>query len=137
MSRQDQYNVTVTIDGENLGTFDKMTGGDLDSEETKYKPGNMGPEISLGGSKQITNIVVSRLYDLNRDHPKMEWLESKTGKGQCVVTKQPLDINEQKFGKPLVYKGTLKKVTPPPADSSATTTAAMIELEISTNGEFS
>jgi hypothetical protein len=50
MSRLDQYNVTVSLDGTPLGTFDKMTGGEIDSEETKYKPGGMAPQVSLGGS---------------------------------------------------------------------------------------
>jgi len=137
VSRQDQYNVTVSVAGTNLGTFDKMTGGDFDSEETKYKPGAMGPQIVLGGSKSISNIVLSRLYSLTRDHPIMEWLQHQTGVGACVVTKQPLDINEHPFGKPLIYQGILKKATPPQADSEATTTPAMLELEVSTSGVFS
>jgi hypothetical protein len=134
MSRQDQYNVTVSVAGTNLGTFDKMTGGEFDSEETKYKPGAMAPQISLGGSKTISNIVVTRLYELERDHPLVPWLLAQTGKAECVISKQPLDINEHPFGSPIVYQGKLKKVTPPPADSEATTTPAVIELEISTSG---
>lgn len=134
MSRQDQYNVTVSVAGTNLGTFDKMTGGDFDSEETKYKPGAMAPQISLGGSQTVSNIVVSRLYVLERDHSIINWLKSQVGKGECVVSKQPLDINEHPFGSPIVYQGKLKKVTPPPADSEATTTPGLIELEISTSG---
>ena len=137
MSRQDQYNVTLTVAGVNLGTFDKMTGGDFDSEETRYKPGAMAPQLSLGGSKTITNIVLDRLYELERDHPLMQWLESETGRADCVVTKQPLDINEHPFGSPLVYQGKLKKVTPPPADSQATTTPAMMTVEVSPSGIFS
>jgi hypothetical protein len=137
MSRQDQYNVTVSVAGSNLGTFDKMTGGDVDSEETKYKPGAMAPQITLGGSKTVSNIVISRLYDLNRDHPIIQWLFSLVGRGAVVVTKQPLDINGAPFGSPIVYQGVLKKSTPPPADSEATTTPAMLELEVSTAGTVS
>lgn len=131
---QDRYNVTVSIDGINLGTFAKMTGGDFDSEETKYPPGAMAPVLSLGGRQTISNVICTRLYELERDHVIMQWLQSRTGRGECVVTKQPLDINEHPFGSPLVYQGKLKKVTPPPADSAATTTPAEWSLEVSTSG---
>jgi hypothetical protein len=134
MSRQDQYNVTVSIAGSNLGTFDKMSGGEFDSEETKYKPGAMAPQISLGGSQTVSNIVLKRLYVLERDHTIINWLKSQVGKGEVVVTKQPLDINEHPYGSPIVYQGKLKKVMPPPADSEATTTPAELELEVSTAG---
>jgi len=134
MSRQDQYNVTVSVAGTNLGTFDKMSGGDFDSEETKYKPGAMAPQISLGGSQTVTNITVSRLYVLERDHPLIPWLKAQVGRGVVVVSKQPMDINEHPFGSPIVYQGILKKVVPPPADSGATSTPALIEFEVSTGG---
>jgi hypothetical protein len=131
MSRVDQYDVSVTINGNNTGTWDKMTGGNIDSTETKYKPGGMGPQISLGGTVEVTNIVVTRLYVLARDHPLVPYLKGGVGKATVVVIKQPLDVDGNKFGKPIVYQGKLKQLTLPEPDSEGTG-ASLVELEVST-----
>ena len=47
--RVDQFDVGVTVDGRDLGTWDKCEGGEVDSDEVTYKPGAMGPVVSLGG----------------------------------------------------------------------------------------
>lgn len=133
MSREDQYRVTVSVDGVDLGTWDKFTGGEIDSEESKYKPGGMAPEVSLGGSITVTNFTVSRLYELSRDHPKVPLLKSKVGKGTVTATKQPLDVDRNAFGAPIVYTGILKQLTLPDHDSTSSD-PGMIELEISSAG---
>lgn len=133
MSREDQYNVTVSIDGTNLGTFDKMSGGEIDSDETRYRPGNLGPHVSLGGSVNVGNLTVQRLYDLSRDHTKVAFLKGRVGKGTMVVSKQSLDVNGNAFGKPVVYTGKLKQLTLPDVDSESSD-AAMIELEMTPFG---
>lgn len=133
MSRKDQYSVSVSIDGTDYGVWDTMSGGDVDSDEKKYKPGGMAPEISLGGSRTVNNVKVSRLYDLNRDHPVIKTLMSLAGLGTATVKKQPLDVNGNTFGAPIVYQGKLKTVTPPDADSESGD-AAMVELEVSSAG---
>jgi len=133
MSRTDQYNVTVSLDDQDLGTWDKMTGGGVDSEEKKYKPGAMGPEVSLGGSVSVDNITVSRLYDLSRHHTTVKAIIAKVGKGTVVVSKQPLDVDGNVFGDPIVYRGKLKTCTPPEVDSEGND-AAMVELEVSSAG---
>lgn len=133
MSRVDQYDVRVSVDGVNLATFDKLSGGEVDSEETTYKPGAMGPRVSLGGSTNIGNVTVSVLYDLTRIHTIIHWLISRVGKGTVVVNKQPLDVDGNAFGRPLVYSGTLKQVNPPDVDSEASD-AALVELEITPVG---
>lgn len=133
--RQDQHNITVEVNGVDYGTFDKMSGGGIDSDSKKYKPGNMAPEISLGGSRSVDNVVVSRLYDETRDHPQVKVLLEAVGTGEAVVKKQPLDKNGVPSGQPLVYRGTLKRCTPPDADSESTD-AAMLELEVDTEGQI-
>lgn len=130
MSREDQYNVTVSIDELTLGTFDKLTGGMIDSSETKYKPGGMAPEISLGGSKTVENVTVTRLYKFDRDHPLIGTLVSKVGKGNTTITKQPLDVDGNVFGAPMIYRGVLKSVTPPDHDSMGSD-PGLLALEVS------
>lgn len=132
-TRQDTWSAQVSIDGVNLGVFDKCTGGEIDSEEYKYKPGAMAPTVSLGGTKTIGNVIVARLYRLQRDHDRAQWLINRVGKAMCVVSKQPLDTDGNAYGKPIVYRGKLKRVSFPEHDSESNN-AALIEYEISTDG---
>lgn len=130
MSRQDMYAVSVSIDGVNYGVWDKMSGGEVDSEETKYPPGGMADEVPLGGRRTVGNITVSRLYDLNRDHTQVKNVLAVVGKAVVIVTKQPLDEDKNVFGDPIVYQGKLKTCTPPEVDSESSD-AALIEIEVS------
>lgn len=133
MSRVDQYDVRVTVDGQLLGTFDTLSGGEIDSEETTYKPGGMGPRVSLGGSVNVGNVTVAALYDLAKIHTLMHWLIGRVGKATIVVNKQPLDVDGNAFGRPLVYSGKLKQVNPPEHDSESSD-AARVELEMTPAG---
>lgn len=133
MSRADQYNVTASLDGTSLGTFDKLSGGEIDSEEFKYRPGGMAPQVSLGGSKMVSNVTISRLFIQARDLPLVPTLIARVGKGDVVITKQALDVDGNPFGKPLVYQGKLKTFTPPDHDSESND-AALFTLEVSSAG---
>jgi hypothetical protein len=132
-SRVDQYDVTVTVDGQLLGTFGKMTGGEIDSDETTVKPGAMAPRVSLGGSVNVGNVTVSTLYDLQTIHGIIHWLASRCGKAAMVVKKQPLDADGNAFGKALTYTGMLKQVNPPEVDAESSD-AAWLELEMTAAG---
>lgn len=133
MSRSDQYNVTVEVTygglTRALGTWDKLSGGEVDSEETKYFPGGMAAQVSLGGRRTVGNVTVSRLYRLDRDHPLVGWLLGGAGKATVTVTKASMTIDSAAVGNPLVYTGTLKAVTPPEHDSESSD-AALLEMEI-------
>lgn len=133
MSRQDQHLTTVVVDGEKLGVFDKVTGPEVDSSETKYKPGGMADEIVLGGSRTVGNVVVTRLYVLDRDHELARRLVPKAGRAPMSVSRQPLDPDGLPFGTPVVTSGKLKRVKFPDLDSEAQG-AALLELEMSTSG---
>lgn len=132
-TRSDTYNVTLSIDGVNYGTFDKMEGGDVDSEEYTYKPGGMAAPVSLGGSRSVENVTLRRLYRLARDHSITQRLFDKVGKGECVVTKQPLDVDGNVWGSPIVTRGTLKRVSTPDHDSESTD-PGLLEIEITVDG---
>lgn len=128
--RKDQFNVTLSIDGKSYGVWDKHDGGEIDSSEKKYKPGGMGKEQSLGGTKTTGNITLERAYDLQRDGSILAELKAKAGKGVATVTKQPLDADGIAFGPQEVEVGTLKRVTPPSHDSNSTDEAT-IQVEVS------
>lgn len=133
MSRVDQRAVTLAIDGRDFGVWDKKSGGAIDSEGTKYRPGALGAMVALGGPTMVDNVTLQRLYVLERDHAEMPFLQGRVGRGNCTVTEQPLDVDGNAFGRPLVYTGKLKRVTPPDIDSESSD-AALIELEIDTSG---
>lgn len=135
MSRTDQAVVSLAVDGVDYGIWDKLTGGDMDSNETKYKPGGGVTEVSLGGTRMVTDVVLTRLYVLERDHVSAHALLNRVGRGTGVATKQPTDVDGNIFGRPLVYAGRLKTVNFPDADSMGNA-AALIVVTISSAGEI-
>lgn len=133
MSRQDQYAVTASLDGRDLGIFETFTGGEIDSSETTFKLGAMGPRVSLGGSVEPGNVTIGTLFDLSRWQPVIHWIVSRVGKGTLTVKKQPLDVDGNAFGDPLTYTGKLKQCNPPEVDANSGD-AAMLELEMTPAG---
>jgi hypothetical protein len=134
VSRSDQYDVTVAIEGlGNLGTFDTFKGGEVDSDEQKYRPGGMGDPVSLGGAVTMGNVTVGRNYILERDHVIVHKLLALVGRANIVAVKQPLDLNKVPYGRPLVYQGKVKMVTPPEHDSTSSD-PSMLEIEFVPTG---
>jgi len=129
-TRQDTFRVTLTVDHENFGVWDKKTGGDVDSNELKYRPGGMRPLQSLGGTTTPANVTLQRDYDRIDDHDRINTLLRKAGKVRATVHQQPLDFDGNPYGKTIHWKGTLKRVLVPDVDSEGNS-AAMIEVEIS------
>lgn len=134
MSREDQYNVTATVEGIGaLGTFDTFKGGEVDSDEQKYRPGGMADPVSLGGAVTMGNVTIERNYQLDRDHSIIHQLLALAGRATITVAKQPLDLNKVPYGRPLVYQGKLKMVTPPDHDSTSSN-PGMLALEFVPTG---
>jgi len=138
-TRQDTHRITVLIRNRgtgkmvNYGVWDKWTGGEVDSDATNYYPGGMADPVSLGGRRTTANVVISRLYRLERDHLHLQQWINAAGKSDATIHRQPLDINGNVFGKPITYNAILKKVTPPPLDSEQSG-AAIVELEFTVTG---
>jgi hypothetical protein len=132
-TREDTWLVTLNLDGRDMGVWDTITGGEIDSEEARYRPGGMAPEISLGGSTTIGNVTIGRYLDTARDWPLIKWLAGRVGKGRGVIGRTPLDVDGARAGDPLTYGGTLKTVTVPDVDSTGSD-AALVELEFTCDG---
>lgn len=139
-TRQDTHRIKISLEnpakpGEMipLGVWDKWSGGEIDSDETKYNPGGMAPPVSLGGRRTTGNVTISRLYRLARDHNHLQRLIDGAGKSKAVLTRQPLDIQGNVYGKAVSYNAKLKRVTPPDLDSEQSG-AALIELEFTIDG---
>lgn len=125
----------ASIDGVQLGTFDKVTGGDLDSEESKYTAAG-GEEEPLGGRKTTDNVVVARNFKVGRDDLLIQQFAHRRGQATMVVTDQPTDADYNPFGRPLTYTGVLKRISKPDTDSESND-AAMLEVELSAGATVS
>lgn len=132
-TREDTWLITASVDGADLGIWDTKSGGEIDSEEAKYRPGGMAAEYSLGGRRTIGNVTIGRNLDRLRDWPLIKWLAGRAGAGRVVIGVTPLDVNGARGGDPLVYTGTLKQCTPPDIDSMGND-PAMLELECTMDG---
>jgi len=139
--RSDQFLVSVSIEtspGSGKLTkitdpWDKMSGGNVTSSETKHRPGGMGPERTLGGVVSVENVTVERDYVLERDHDLAKSLGSRVGRARMRVAKQPLTVDGVPAGRPTVYVGILMGVNYPDSDSTSTS-VAMLSLTMSTDG---
>jgi hypothetical protein len=124
-TREDTHILTMSVDGGpnvgtlDLGIWDTKEGGEIDSDENKYKPGGMAKEISLGGTKTVGNLTFSRYYDWKRDDAIMSWMINRVGNGRGTLGIQMLDIHGNPQGGLLTYSGTLKTFTPPDLDSTS------------------
>ena len=132
-SRQDQFAITLNVDGHEWGFWDKKTGGELDSDEVKYYPGATDQSVSLGGRVIPGNITLQRLYDRDDDDPNIQLLYNAVGKKKATVTQRPLDADGNLAGNRITWIGTLKRVLVPDVDSEATG-AALLEVEITVAG---
>jgi hypothetical protein len=116
--RQDQWLNTLTIDGVNWGVWDTLGGGEVEADENKYRAGGMARQVSLGGPAHVNNVTLGRLLD-KPDWAAMKGLmASRCGKARCSISRQPLDVDGQPFGDPLVETGVLQQVTPGDTDSN-------------------
>lgn len=133
MSRSDQRSVSITIGGEATGIWDAKSGGMADSEETKYREGGGGSQVTLGGQQTLENLTCARLFKLDRDLPRIKGWMANAGKAAVVVTEQFLDRDGNVASIGLTYKGVLKSVAPPEHDSESND-AARVEIEVSVAG---
>jgi hypothetical protein len=130
MPRRDQYDITVSVDGiGNLGTFDTMTGGEVDSEAMTYRPGALGEAVSLGGTKTTGNVTVGRMMDFGFDLNIAKALIEAVGRRNVTITKIHLDVDRNHYDTTLVYTGKLKAVSFPDVDSESSE-AGIMTLEV-------
>lgn len=138
--RQDQFAIHFSVTDPdsgahvNLGIWDKADGGDVDSTETKYRPGAGAEEITIGGAKTTGNLTIHRLCNRDVDGVDIARWMRWAGRARCTASIQYLTPNYDATGGPaLVYSGQIKKVTPPAPDSTAQG-PAIVAIEISVAG---
>lgn len=139
-TRQDTQRVTLQIRSPetgnliNFGVFDKKSGGVVDSDIYKFKPGGMADEVDLGGSPTVEDITIERLYRHERDHDELQRLLNWAGRAKCTVSQHVMDVDGNVHGAPIVWVGRLKTVAPPDHDSESTD-PAFLRLVVSPSGK--
>lgn len=135
IAREDMFEVSITVDGRDLGVWEKRSGGAGDSEDTKVRRGGLRGQASIGGPQTRENITAKKLFDLKADAVALYlWLDARRGKGDVTVNNQPLDRDGNSFGDGWTNTGILKQVTPPDVDADSND-AAYLEIEIGSDGD--
>lgn len=129
MSTQSQSLVTVVVDGQPLGVWDTRTGGDVDSEISKRRPGGSRRQKSYPGLSTTSDVTVTRGFERERDHELARTLEKRAGLAAASVSEQPLDDEGNAWGKPKTWTGKLKSVNTGDYDSDSSE-PRMIQLVI-------
>lgn len=133
-NRVDQIRTTAILDGQPLGEFAVRSGGQVTSEETKFRPAAMSAQVSIGGPQTVDNVTISRHFDPLRDGAILRTARARAGRGRMTISDQPLDTDGNVFGVPVgVWTGTLMRVAGPEPDANSSD-PAMLEIEITPDG---
>ena len=122
--RQDQAAISVpqlSVSLPFVTSWTSLEGGDLESEDTKTRPGGMLPQVNLGGPTTRTDATVMRPYTPEL-HPFFKPLEDAAGKSTMAISWVILDATGARpAGASVVtLHGILKNVTRPNWDANAT-----------------
>jgi len=124
-SRQDTWLTHFQIDNWFLGAWDQFSGGEIDSEEAKYRPGGMDYEISLGGRVTYGNVTVAKYWENWLSQSLYPWAIGRVGKARIYICRYPMTADFVQIGRGVAYQGTLKRISVPDYDSMGTDVALM------------
>lgn len=117
-ARTDTWLNTVTVDGQSLGTWDTLKGGDNDSSVVTYRPGGMKAHKVVAGQTTVSPLTLEKSLEMEIDWATIGTLiRANVGKSVATVSRQLLDIDGNPYGAPLLYSGILKQVMPGDTDS--------------------
>lgn len=127
LMRSDTWLVTATINGVLFpspnGVWDAFKGGDIDSTADTYRAGAMADQEVVGGQATIAPVSLDKALDLQNDWALLQQLMAAgVGNAPITIHRQPLDINKNPFGSPLVYTGIVKSLAPGDTDSTKSDT---------------
>lgn len=125
--REDQASISVPILPVALPyvkSWAQLEGGDVESEDTKTRPGGMVDQVNLGGPRTRTDATVMRPYTKEL-HPFIKPLEDVAGNGKMHITYTILDGTGSKAGPTVTLTGILKNVTRPNWNANGTGVAML------------
>lgn len=97
--------ITVTVNGTNLGVFQKRSGGDATAKVQKSREGGMGTEIPYPGLVSYSDMTVSRVRQAQRDVELIRRIRPWGGRVPASITVQPLDTTGNAYGNSETYVG--------------------------------
>jgi|ERR1035438_4936466 hypothetical protein len=127
LMRSDTWLNTVTVNGALFpladgGVWDTFKGGDVDSSADVYHAGGMAPQEVVGGQPTISTVTLDKALDLQADWASVQQLmvggPGTVGNASITIHRQPLDINKNPSGTPLIYNGIVKSCAPGDTDSN-------------------
>jgi hypothetical protein len=129
--REDMADIRVTVDGVPYGdSWYSVEGGNLESDDSKIRPGGMGDEVSLGGpaSRDDVTVAIPLTDVVTTWHKQLEKKVIEDAPTKVAYTflnrlKQPIGVSH-------TVTGTLKGATIPDMDTGSSD-AAMYELVVS------
>lgn len=123
---ESHFRITVTIDGEDAGIWDKKEGGNQTAEVTKHRPGGSPSQTTaLPGPVAWEDVTVTRSYVGSRDKPISRALIRRAGRAAMQVSIQDLDADLNVYGRITTITGTLMTVQEPNVDSDSSAVAML------------
>lgn len=130
--REDMADIRVSLNGTPLfGSWATASGGALESDDQKTRPGGMGHEVSVGGHASRGDITATTQLT---DHVvnAHDGLERQVGNGSVKVSWTFLGRDRIPTGKSHTRVGTLKAAKLPDA-TSGSSAQGMYEIIVSCN----
>lgn len=138
MSRQNQFAVTLTVgDGVNardLGLWSAAEGGGVGGDPVLHYPGAMRPAVSLGSDVTTEALTLSKLEADLTDDDLIYVLDIVGSNTAATASRQRLNAQNRSTRAPMLYRGTISRVTPSNV-SSTSSDPALIQLVLSVTGK--
>ncbi len=132
--RQDQASCTLTVDGREMPfVFNKRDGGEISPEGSKTFPGGGRTQRAHGGPATVENVTLNGEMVPDRDLAEIKFLESRSGKGDCSVVENILDVNGAVIGRSDSWTGKLGRVNTGSYDANSSDPREF-EIEVETHG---
>lgn len=119
MSSQQQYLVTASAGGRNLGVWDMLGEVEITADVQKRRGGGMGKERTYAALPTYSDTSISRVLELARDHELVRWLDTQVGRTKISLSEQPLDEFGNRWGKGRTITGRINGVTHSEVDSES------------------
>jgi hypothetical protein len=108
-------------------TFDKFSGGDATSSNTKYRPSGMGNEVIVAALPVYSDIMLSKGFNdnndqnnsYNGDYALQTAIRNSAGLVSASVSLNPLTPGGVSWGSPRAYAGVLSEISDGGADAES------------------